>query len=204
MSDFTPFEDMKNDELAQLVADFNLTVDAKNPAKPNKTEYVTALNAFKAKQDASHGKKTPTAVEAEENEGVEGVDYVVHEGEKLRIHDASSTAELIRADLLRKERVIVIDLRESQTREPSLYVNWGNRVIGNKTDLVSLDGKPQYIRRGAIINLEATRLTIHEPDDTGADKMTTRNRYVITRVAGMTQRELDELAAKQNLRNSKH
>ncbi len=32
------FEEMTNDELKTLCADFDLTVSAKNPAKPNKSE----------------------------------------------------------------------------------------------------------------------------------------------------------------------
>ena len=49
------FEDMTNTELKEACEDFGLSVAAKNPAKPNKTEYLEALNAFKAVQDATHG-----------------------------------------------------------------------------------------------------------------------------------------------------
>lgn len=198
----TPFEEMTNKELAQAVEDFGIDVEAKNPAKPNKTEYVTALNAFKEKQDAIHG-KVDEAEDTEEATVDADEPTVEVDGEVVAIN-ASKPAVLLRADLLRKERVIVTDLRESQTREPSITVSWGNRAIGNRNDLISLNGEPQYIRRGAILNLEAARLTLHEPDESGADKMQVRNRYVITRVKGFSAKELAALGAKQNMRDAKH
>jgi len=211
MSDTIQFEDMSNKELAQLVADFSLTVEAKNPAKPNKTEYVTALTAYKAKQDAINGNEPEEIVE--EAEEVVGQDTITAPTDDTDLatkvltnkgYKLSSKAQLLRADLFRKERIIVTDLRESQTREPTVYVNWGNALVGNNTDVISLDGQPQFVRRGAIANLEAARLTIHEADSLGADKMIKRNRFVITRVGGMSQDELTELGVKQRMRDAKH
>jgi len=207
MSDVKQFEDMTNKELAELVEDFGLTVDAKNPAKPNKTEYVTALNAFKRKQAEINGleleDEVETLSETPDPEEVTEEPHVIVDG-KVEYVNASSGLDLMRADLLRKERIIVTDLRESQTREPTIYVNWGNRTLGNKTDVVALDGKPQYVRRGAIQNLEGCSLTIHEADDTGRDKMIETNRYVITRVKGMTQKELTALGVKQRMRDARN
>ena len=53
----TPFEEMTNAELKEACEDFGLEVKANNPAKPNKGEYVAALNEFKAAQDALHADK---------------------------------------------------------------------------------------------------------------------------------------------------
>ena len=187
----TPFEEMTNAELKEACEDFGLKVAAKNPAKPNKTEYLEALNAFKAEQDKLHGRDREEEAKAEEE---------APKGPKKKVQ---SPAQLQKLDLMRKERVIVRDMQESQTKDELISVSWGNRLLGRQTDWVDLSGEPQYVRRGAIQNLKDATMTVHVPKPNGGVSMERKKRFVVVEVEPLTEKELEELAAQQKMRNSK-
>lgn len=185
-----PFQDMTNAELKEACEDFGLTVEAKNPAKPNKTEYLEALTAFKAKQDEIHG-VDPEA----EPEKVEKVT----DGSKRK---PQSSAQLMRLDLFKKDRVMVRDMQESQTKDEMISVSWGNRLIGRQTDWVDLSGEPQYVRRGALGNLREATMVVHVSKENGAGQVR-KKRFVVVEVDNLSEAEFADLAAQQKMRNSK-
>lgn len=188
-----PFEEMTNAELKEACKDFGLEVIAKNPAKPNKTEYLEALNAFKAKQDELHKDRNEEKAKAVKAEPVT-------DGSKRK---PQSTSQLMKLDLFKKDRVIVRDMQESQTKDEMISVSWGNRLIGRQTDWIDLSGEAQYIRRGAIGNLKEATMTVHTPKPNGGVSMQRKNRFVVVEVDPLTGEELEELAAQQKMRTSK-
>ena len=188
-----PFDEMTNAELKEACEDFGLTVEAKNPAKPNKTEYLEALNAFKAAQDELHGVDTDAKVEVE-------VVAKVTDGSKRK---PQSKSKLMKLDMFKKDRVIVRDMQESQTKDEMLSVSWGNRLIGRQTDWIDLSGEPQYIRRGAIGNLKEATMVIHTNKSGGGAGQTRKKRFIVVDVENLTDTELSELKAQQQMRNSK-
>jgi len=189
----TIFEDMTNAELKEACEDFGLKVTAKNPAKPNKTEYLEALNSFKAAQDAIHKDKIEEKKEAAEA-------APVTDGSKRK---PQSKSQLMKLDLFKKDRVIVRDMQESQTKDEMISVSWGNRLIGRQTDWVDLSGEPQYVRRGAIGNLKEATMVVHNKRPGGGVNMIRKTRFVVVEVSPLDEKEMEELKAQQKMRNSK-
>ena len=61
---------------------------------------------------------------------------------------------------MRKERVVIYDMQDTQTKIPAQSITWGNGLIGIHSDVVELaSGKPQYVRRGALANLRLATYT---------------------------------------------
>ena len=189
----TEFEEMTNAQLKEVCEDFGLEVLAKNPAKPNKGEFLTAIQEFKGKQDALHADRN--AEKAAKSKAAP-----VTDGSKRK---PQTHNQLIKLDLMSKERVSVRDMQESQTKDEMLSVSWGNRAIGRQTDWIDLSGEPQYVRKGAIQNLKDATMTVHEQKPGGGVHMVRKNRFVVVPVDPLTEKELAELAAQQKMRNSK-
>lgn len=184
------FKEMTNKQLSEACEDFGLEVKSVNPKRPTKDEYITALEEFKVIQDEVNG------IDAEK------------EAEKLKDSTSKrkvqSPAQLMKLDLFRKERVIVHDQQDNQTKDLMISVSWGNRRIGGQTDWIDLSGSPQYIRRGAINNLkEATTTIQNNKGNGGGVAYEQRKRFIIVPVEGLTEAELAELAKKQEARNAK-
>lgn len=188
-----PFNEMTNADLKELCNDFGLTVVAKNPGKPNKAEYLEVLNAFKAKQDKIHGIEPESEDEVKE----------VSEKPATPKRKPKTKAQLLKLDVMKKDRVIVRDMQEAQTKDELISVNWGNRLIGRHTDFVDLSGEAQYVRRGALYNLRAATMTIHQAKKGGGVEMVRKPRFVVVDVDPLTEEELAALAAQQAMRNSK-
>ena len=188
-----PFEDMTNEQLKEACKDFDLTVKAKNPAKPNKTEYLEALNEFKASQDKINGIEDVEDVVKEEPKATKGLKGTPK---------VQTKAQLLKLDLMRKERVIVRDMQESQTKDEMIPVSWGNR-LGRKQEWIDLSGNPAYVRKGALDNLRDVDMVVHSTDASGKDQMIKKKRFVITSVEGLSSVEIEQLANQQRMRNSK-
>ena len=200
----SPTEEMyrskTNAELKELLEVFELgTPKAKNPFKPNKDEVVQALKEYKRSQDRING------IEPEEGDEipVEDEDDVSTEEEYRtpitnRPMNKSSKIALLRADLFRKECVIVHDTQTQQTGFPLITVTWGNKLIGHQTDIVYF-GKPWYVRRGALKNLEGVMITEHMQEPGGQITTETRPRFLITEQSGWTEEELKLKATDQAL-----
>ena len=185
------FKDMTNAELKEACNDFGLEVKAKNPAKPNKEEYLTALDAFKATQDATHGVE-----EVKEEEVVTPP--------KPGARKVQSAGQLMKLDLFKKDRVIVHDQQESQTKDEMVSISWGNRRIGGQTDWVDVaSGEPQSIRRGAINNLKEATMVTHVSKAKGGASQARKKRFIVVSVDNLTPAEFEALRAQQAMRNSK-
>ena len=206
------YEEMTNKELQALIDDFELTLEAKNPSKPTKAELVATLTKFKREQDVLNGN-----VDEEENDELVNDSNSGSEGEitasKKEVKASKPARELSQADrkrlqmadLLRKERVLVYDVQDNQTKTPAMSVTWGNSLIGFYTDMVNLEsGKPQYIRRGALANLrDATFTRSIQEEEFGPVVNQTEFRFNIKELDGLTEEEIETLGAKQKLFNSK-
>ena len=193
------FRSKTNAELKEILEELELsTPKAKNQFKPNKDEMVQALMQYKRAQDKLNGKDPE-----------EGDDYVEEDEEETSspttVTRAQSKAEklaLLKADLMRMERVIVHDTQTSQTPVKAATVTWGNRLIGIQNDVVHF-GTPWYVRRGALENLRSAVITEYNQEEGGPMRTDTRNRYQITDVGGWTDEELAIRANDQKIRNAR-
>jgi hypothetical protein len=201
----SPTEEMyrskTNAELKEMLETLELsTPKAKNPFKPNKDEMVKALMAFKREQDRINGYEPEEGDEPEEDEEEESVETAAAPRKK-KSNDAEKAA-LMRADLMRFERVIVHDTQTTQTPISAMTVTWGNRLIGIHTDVIYF-GKPWYVRRGALANIRHNEITEYEQEEGGPMRTVTRKRYMITDLEGWTDEDLSARAADQRVRNSR-
>ena len=206
------YEEMTNKELQALIDDFELTLEAKNPSKPTKAELVATLTKFKREQDVLNGNTDDEENDElvnDSNSGSEGENTAskkeVKASKPARELSQAERKRLQMADLLRKERVLVYDVQDNQTKTPAMSVTWGNSLIGFYTDMVNLEsGKPQYIRRGALANLrDATFTRSIQEEEFGPVVNQTEFRFNIKELDGLTEEEIESLAAKQKLFNSK-
>ena len=185
------YEEMTNAELKALVDDFELTVEAKTPGKPNKAELIAAIVKFKKGQDAINGieeeEETLANIDDSENDELESSPKVVKPLPQ-RLLPIEIRKALQKADLLRKERVIIFDKQHTQTKMPVIMVTWGNKLVGIHTDVVNLQsGKPQYIRRGALANLRLATFSYSYQEDE------------FSPVKHLTEEEIEVLAAQQKM-----
>ena len=211
MSNKVNYEEMTNAELKALVDDFELTVEAKTPGKPNKAELIAAITKFKKEQDVINGVEDEDDMLDEDDIDTLKDEEENHELEPKKVAKPVAQASLSkdkkralqRADLLRKERVIIFDKQSTQTKIPVIMVTWGNRLVGINTDVVNLQsGKPQYIRRGALANLRlATFSYSYQEDEFSPVRHLTEERFEIRELDGLTEEEIEILAAQQKLNN---
>lgn len=202
----SPTEEMyrskTNSELKEMLEIFELsTPKAKNPFKPNKDEMVKALMQYKRHQDEINGYAPEEGDEPDEDEE-EVQEELVPAPSRKKKDGSAEKAALLRADLMRMERVIVHDTQTSQTTANAITISWGNRVLGIHTDVLRFD-KPWYIRRGALANIRDNEITEYVQDEEGVMRTETRHRYMITDVGGWTEKELAERVSDQNVRNSR-
>lgn len=197
------YEEMTNKELQTLIDDFELTVDAKIPSKPTKAELITTLTKFKVQQDVINGVEPEVEEENENDELVPEKKVVTSKAAKDL--PLSERRALQRADLLRKERVLVYDVQDTQTKMPAMTVTWGNSLIGIHSDVINLEsGKPQYIRRGALANMRnATFTRSIQEEEFGPVINRTEFKFNIKELDGLTEDEIEALAAKQKMINAK-
>ena len=205
MSNKIDYNEMTNAELKALIDDFELTVDAKTPGKPNKAELVSALENYRKQQNIING------VEEDETEDLDKTNDELTPGSKnetkvekvvpQKLLPREQKKRLQKADLLRKERVIVIDKQHTQTRIPAITVTWGNKLIGIQTDVIDLkSNKPQYVRRGALANLRACTFTYsYQEEEFAPVKQVTEERFEIRELEGLTEDEIADLAIKQRM-----
>lgn len=205
MSNKIDYNEMTNAELKALIDDFELTVDAKTPGKPNKAELVSALENYRKQQNIING------VEEDETEDLDETNDELTPGSKnetkvekvvsQKLLPREQKKRLQKADLLRKERVIVIDKQHTQTRIPAITVTWGNKLIGIQTDVIDLkSNKPQYVRRGALANLRACTFTYsYQEEEFAPVRQITEERFEIRELEGLTEDEIADLAIKQRM-----
>ena len=204
------YEEMTNKDLQTLIEDFELTVNPKTPGKPTKAELVAVLNAYKTQQDIINGIEPEVAAEDEEEEldtNVESesvpkpVEPKIAVAKPARELSRNERKALQRADLMRKERVIIHDMQDTQTKVPAMTVTWGNGLIGIHTDVIDLSSsKPQYVRRGALANLRLSTYTQSiQEEEYGPVEQRTEFRFSIKELDGLNEDEIANLAAQQRL-----
>ena len=193
----TAFEDMTNKDLKEACEDFGLEVKSENPKRPTKDEYVAVLNAFKIEQAKING------IDLEEQAALEAEGAAAKKDPTSK-RKPQSKVQLMKLDLFRKDRVIVHDQQDNQTKDAMISISWGNRLVGGQTDWIDLSGSPQYIRRGAIQNLKDATCTLQTNKGNGGGvQYETKSRFIVVPVDGLTEPELAELAKKQEARNAK-
>ena len=202
------YNEMTNKELQALIDDFELTVQAKTPNKPTKAELIATLEAFKKEQNRINGIED----EEENDELVGEVDSGSTKPKKVedvakpaKSYSKAERKKLQMADLLRKERVLIYDVQDNQTKIPAITVTWGNSLIGFHSDVINLEsGKPQYVRRGALANLRnATFTRSIQEEEFGPVKNVVEERFNIKELDGLTEEEIEILASKQKMFNAK-
>ena len=204
------YDEMTNKELQALIDDFELTVVAKTPNKPTKAELIVTLNAFKVQQDIINGVEQEVVEDELAEESEEESTDKATSNESVPVVKASKPAKelsrnerkaLQRADLMRKERVVIYDMQDTQTKIPAQSITWGNGLIGIHSDVVELaSGKPQYVRRGALANLRlATYTKSIQEEEYGPVEQRTEYRFSIKELDGLSEDEIANLAAQQRL-----
>lgn len=203
------YEEMTNKDLQTLIEDFELTVNPKTPGKPTKAELVAVLNAYKIQQDIINGIEPEVAAEDEEELDTNVESESVPKPVEPKIAVAKPARELSRnerkalqrADLMRKERVIIHDMQDTQTKVPAMTVTWGNGLVGIHTDVIDLSSsKPQYVRRGALANLRLSTYTQSiQEEEYGPVEQRTEFRFSIKELDGLNEDEIANLAAQQRL-----
>ena len=204
------YNEMTNKELQALIDDFELTVQAKTPNKPTKAELIATLEAFKKEQNRINGIDDEDDTEndelvGEDDSGSTKPKTVESSAKPAKSYSKAERKKLQMADLLRKERVLIYDVQDNQTKTPALTVTWGNSLIGFYSDVINLEsGKPQYIRRGALANLRnATFTRSIQEEEFGPVKNVVEERFNIKELDGLTEEEIEILASKQKMFNAK-
>jgi len=187
------FKDMSHAELKELAKDFELGL----AGNLSKDAYVEALEEYKVNAEAlRNGEITEDEVKAPKVEKVAAVKKATKGPSKFQ------KLRLQKADLLRKERVVVTDNNTAQTKESIRYVRWGNTgTIGIQVDIVRF-GKPWFVRRGALANLKKATITERTVNELGNTVDEILPRYTIQALPGLTPKELELLANKQAIRNA--
>ena len=204
------YNEMTNKELQALIDDFELTVQAKTPNKPTKAELIATLEAFKKEQNRINGIDDEDDTENDElvdedDSGSTKPKVVENVAKPAKSYSKAERKKLQMADLLRKERVLIYDVQDNQTKIPAITVTWGNSLIGFYSDVINLEsGKPQYVRRGALANLRnATFTRSIQEEEFGPVKNIVEERFNIKELDGLTEEEIEILASKQKMFNAK-
>ena len=202
------YNEMTNKELQALIDDFELTVQAKTPNKPTKAELIATLEAFKKEQNRINGiedEEENDELVGENDSGSTKPKKTEDVAKPAKSYSKAERKKLQMADLLRKERVLVYDVQDNQTKTPAITVTWGNSLIGFHSDVINLEsGKPQYVRRGALANLRnATFTRSIQEEEVGPVKNVVEERFNIKELDGLTEEEIEILASKQKMFNAK-
>ena len=202
------YNEMTNKELQALIDDFELTVQAKTPNKPTKAELIATLEAFKKEQNRINGieyEEENDELVGEDDSGSTKPKKTEDVAKPAKSYSKAERKKLQMADLLRKERVLIYDVQDNQTKTPAITVTWGNSLIGFHSDVINLEsGKPQYVRRGALANLRnATFTRSIQEEEFGPVKNVVEERFNIKELDGLTEEEIEILASKQKMFNAK-
>jgi hypothetical protein len=197
------YRSMTNAELKEILEAFELsTPKAKNPFKPNKDEIVQALMTFKRTQDKINGIEPEDGDDYSEDDE-ENVDEPIFAPRgKPRQPSKVEKLALLKADLMRMERVMIHDSQTSQTSTAARTFTWGNKLIGIHDDVVQF-GVPWYVRRGALNNIRGAEITEYTQEEGGPMRTDTRKRFLVTDLEGWSEEDLQKYAMDQKIRNSR-
>ena len=196
------FKDMKKEELVAAANSLKLMDEVKkianDPEKITNAEYVTVLEAFKAKQDELNS-DVKEELDKEENKPAE----VVKTGKGIKVN-AFERAKLKGI----KYKYIVTDHQsrnsiedDDETRTfPILY---GNINKGPLNWNVGLHGNPQALPFSVAKKLLEVPMVTQIKNAKGEPVARTQSRFRVTKVEGWTQDEIDQLKIAQNTRKFK-
>ncbi len=209
------YEDKTNADLLKMVTEQGLTVDAKNPKKPNKSELIATLQIANNTTEEVAEENDDFALDAiMEADKVED-ERVKEETRTQATHDTAlevvkdKPKKLTRAqkkkaqysDLMKLARVMITSNQTGQTKTELITVGWGNRLLGYNNDRVFL-GKPWHVREGALRNLRDATVTEQVPSDKGGSITRTIPAYNIVNLGLLTMDEYKEMGEKQKMRDS--
>jgi len=176
-------KDMTKRELLEVIEKHGVPVTAANEKAPTNAELIASIEKF------NNRFSTDEDIEEEQKsiEGPTGKSGVVQ----------SSKVELQKADLLRKERVVVLDTQRFQALEEdvenmTIPVSFSNGVV-EADRLVVINGEPQYLERGIIQRLEDVVVpeVTQAEEKKSAIRTTRRKRYNVMQVGGLTNEEIE-------------
>lgn len=189
------YDKMNKNELLEAIKFFKLNDKANelailNERKdniPTNADYVTILNEFKDYQ-----------AEINKSDDAEVGGYTGSSNK--------SVEQLVIDDVERKVMVIVHDHNNTQTTEEDLEglvyeQGWGNMLTSGITSRVALNGRPQYLQRGAILAIEEILIPTTFKDNEGKENPSrTKKRFVITEVEGWDEDKLKAHMKAQKLK----
>jgi len=188
--------DETNSDLQTICDELGLTVEAKNPKKPNKTELITAIE----KNVPSEG--VAEEVSAEEYAEFMGTAEVAEEAEPVVKKKVRKTRKQLKDELFPLRRVQVTNNDETQTKRDVMFITWGNDVIGHNTDRL-LMGRPWHIREGALRNLKGNTMYKSVPHpETGEPEYIEMPAFNIIDLPMLTLPEYKALGKKQEIRDA--
>lgn len=194
------FKQMNKEELIKATESLKLTdevkASAKDPEAITNAEYVTALEAYKAKQDEVNS-ETKTKIEKEENKAAEptGEGKTVDKFERAKLKDVKY--KYVVTD--HQSGVVIEDDEEGRT----FPIQYGNMLKGPKNWNVGLHGNPQGLPFSVAKKLEEIKMVTHIKNGKGEPIAKTQPRFRVTKVDGWTQDEIDGLKRSQNTRKFK-
>jgi len=192
------FAQMNKAELIAAATSLKLVDEVKNSAKDvdniTNAEYVTVLEAYKAKQDE---------VNADTKQELEKVNTTVisKSAEAGRTVDAFERAKLkqvmYKYIVTDHQTRVVIDEDADNRVFP---IGYGNLNSGPKVWNVQLHGRPQGLPYSVAKRLEEVHMTVQNNDADGKPVVKSQPRFRVTMVEGYTQDEIDALKKSQNTR----
>lgn len=196
------FKQMNKEELVAAANSLKLTdevkASAKDPEAPINAEYVTVLEAFKAKQDSVNS-ETKQELDKEKNKSVqpakESKGRTVNKFERAKLKDVKY--KYIVTD--HQSTVTVQDDEEGRT----FPIQYGNMLKGPKNWNVGLHGNPQALPFSVAKKLEEIPMIGHIKNSKGEPGVKSQPRFRVTKVSGWTQDEIDQLKRSQNTRKFK-
>lgn len=192
---------MNKDELIAAATSLKLIDEvkesAKDPEAPTNAEYVTVLEAFKAKQDETNS-DIKKEIEKEENKPEKPV---LNAGKKITKHDRAKLKDIKYKYIVTDHQTRNVIEEDEETR--TFAINYGNVLKGPKNWNVGLHGNPQALPFSVAKKLQEIPMIVHVKNAKGDPVAKTQPRFRVTKVEGWTEDEIRQLKISQNTRKFK-
>ena len=191
------YEGKKNAELALICEEKGLKVLAKNVSKPTRAELIKVLS-----DDLQDGNDFLASGEPEVLEVAVIPEIAKAAVSKSKAKNEADAAKALYDEKHRMIRCVITQNSDNQTKIQHKTFSWGNRVLGHQTDRVVF-GKPWHVRRGALDNIENAIYvkSVNNEDFNRVDSVPVPA-YNVQILTPLTQKEIDVIARKQELRNA--
>ncbi len=190
------FAQMNKTELESAIAFLKLEDEvlavAKDPEKITNAEYVTVLEAFKAKQDIDNGEVT------KETTTVDTAVVKVNTTAEKAISKADDLHTMIPVIVTDHDTSVVIN---EDVEGRTVAIRWGNPVIGGHTTNVPVHGRMQYLPKGAVIRLKKVTLAQNVKNADGQEVVNrNRKRFSVAHTEGWTETDFEAHRQEQLLK----